>query len=82
MTLSNTDALSRLPRLTNTSADVLPGNLVHLIVHLIDHLSATLVNAANIKDWTAKDPLLSKVKRNIMAGWLDTQLEEEFKSSR
>ena len=77
-TLSNADALSRLPRPTTTSADCLPGDLVHLI----DHLSATPVNAANIKDWTAKDPLLSKVKRYIMVGWPDTQLEEEFKPYR
>ena len=77
-TLSNADALSRLPRPTTTSADCLPGDLVHLI----DHLSATPANAANIKDWTAKDPLLSKVKRYIMVGWPDTQLEEEFKPYR
>ena len=77
-TLSNADALSRLPRPTTTSADCLPGDLVHLI----DHLSATPVNAANIKDWTAKVPLLSKVKRYIMVGWPDTQLTEEFKPYR
>ena len=72
-TLSNADGLSQLPRPTTTSADCLPGDLVHLI----DLLSATLVNTANIKDWTAKDPLLSKVKRYIMVGWPDTQLEED-----
>ena len=77
-TLSNADALSQLPRPATTSGDCLPGDLVHLI----DHLSATPVNAANIKDWTAKDPLLSKVKQYIMAGWPETQLGEEFKPYR
>ena len=77
-TLSNADALSRLPRPTTTSADCLPGDLVHLI----DHLSSTPVNAANIKDWTAKDPLLSKVKRYIMVGWPETQPGEQFKPYR
>ena len=60
-TLSNTDALSRLPRPATTSGDCLPGDFVHLI----DHLSATPVNPANIKDWTAKDRLLSKVKEYV-----------------
>ena len=77
-TLSNADPLSWLPRLTTTSADCLPGDLVHLI----DHLSATPGNAANIKDWMAKDPLLSKLKRYIRVGWPDTQLEKEFKPYR
>ena len=40
------------------------------------------MNAANIKDWTAKDPLMSKVKQYIMAGWPETQLGEEFKPYR
>ena len=77
-TLSNTDALSRLPRHATTSGDCLPGYLVHLI----DHLSATPVNTANVKDWAVKDPLLSKVKQYIMAGWPETQLGEECKPYR
>ena len=40
------------------------------------------MNAAIIKDWTAKDPLLSKVKQYIMVGWPETQLGEEFKPYR
>ena len=77
-TLSNADALSRLPRAVTTSADCLPGDLAHLI----NHLSATTVSAANIKDWTAKDPLLSKVRRYVMVGWPETDLSPEFKPYR
>ena len=59
VTLSNADALSRLPRPTASSVDCMPGDLIHLV----DHLSATTVTAARIKEWTAKDPVLSKVKK-------------------
>ena len=65
--LSNADALSRLPRPVTTSSDKLPGDLVHLM----DHLSVTTVNANTIKSWTAKDPVLSQVSRYIMGGWPD-----------
>ena len=65
--LSNADALSRLPRPVTTSSDKLPGDLVHLM----DHLSVTTVNAITIKSWTAKDPVLSQVSRYIMGGWPD-----------
>ena len=65
--LSNADALSRLPRPVTTSSDKLPGDLVHLT----EHLSATAVNAEAIKNWTSKDPILSKVRKYLMVGWPD-----------
>ena len=74
-TLSNADALSRLPRPVTTTADRLPGDLVHLI----DHLSATSVNAENIREWTSKDSILSQVKRYTLLGWPDAPQGEEFK---
>ena len=61
-----------------TSADCLPGDLAHLI----NHLSATPANAANIKDLMANDPLLSNVKRYIMVSWPETQLGEVFQLYR
>ena len=67
VTLSNADALSRLPRPTTSSVDYMPGDLIHLV----DHLSATTVTAARIKEWTSKDPVLSKVKKYVMVGWPD-----------
>ena len=63
--LGNADALSRLARAHTTSADQLTRDLVHLI----DHLSTTTVNAASIRLWTDKDPLLSRVKRYVSEGW-------------
>ena len=65
-TLSDADALSRLPRPTTSSVDCLPGD-----IHLIDHLSATTVTATHIKEWTSKDPVLSKVRKYVMVGWPD-----------
>ena len=62
--LNNVDALSRLPRSVTTSLDKLPGDLVHLM----DHLSVTTVNANAIRLWTSKDPVLSQVSRYIMGG--------------
>ena len=62
--LSNPDALSRLARSVTTNSDKLPGDLVHLM----DHLSATTVNANAIRIWTSKDPVLPQVSRYIMGG--------------
>lgn len=65
--LSNAHALSRLPRPVTTSSDKTPGDFVHLL----DHLSSTTVTAEAIKDWIAKDPILSNVRRYIMSdGWI------------
>ena len=55
-TLSNVDALSRLPRPVTTTADRLPGDLVHLI----DHLSTTTINAEKIKSGRRKTPPFHK----------------------
>ena len=57
-----------------TTADHIPGDLVHLI----DHLSTTTVNADNVKAWTSKDSTLSQVKRYTLLGWPDAPLGEEF----
>ena len=35
---------------------------------LVNHLSATCICVANIKEWTSKDPTLSQVKRFILSG--------------
>ena len=72
--LSNADALSRLPRPVTTSSDRTPANLIHLM----EHLSTTTCNAASIKEWTSKDPVLSQVYRYVMSGWPTTGLTEDF----
>ena len=74
-TLSNADALSRLPRSVTTSSDCVPGDLVHLI----DHLSSTTVRAENVKEWTTKDPVLAQVRRHTLLGWPETPLGDDLK---
>ena len=75
--LSNADALSRLP-LPETVPDDLctPGDLVHLV----NHLSTTTASSANVKAWTDKDELLSKIKRFLLLGWPSNSLGDEFKA--
>ena len=63
--LCNADAFSRLPRPVTTSIEHFPEDLNLLI----NHLSATSIGPANIREWTTKDPVLSCVRRFIMTGW-------------
>ena len=72
--LCNADALSRLPCPTTTSHDCVPEDLVMVI----NHLSSTSVSVANIKEWTAKDPVLSCVFRFLMSGWPDQKLDKDY----
>ncbi len=74
-TLNNADALSRLPRPITTNSDGLPDELAQLVLHL----STTSVSAGAIKDWTAKDPVLSQVLRYLQTGWPSQTLDENFK---
>ena len=71
--LANT-ALSRLPLSQQPQTVPVPGsiNLVH------QQLNTTPVTATEIKTWTDKDPLLSKVRRFVMSGWpVDDDTSEE-----
>ena len=68
--MSHADALSRLP---------LPGHPCYSSVpvpeelnHLIHQLSATIVTATQIRDWTNRDPTLSRVRRFVTTGWTIT----------
>ena len=62
--LTNADALSRLPSPVTTSLAKLPGDLL-LLLH---HLESTSISAADIKRWTAKNPVLSRVLAYVMHG--------------
>ena len=73
--IGNADALSRLPRPQTTSSDCLPGDLVHLV----NHLSETAVNASQIRTWTDRDPTLSLVRKYLQSGWPQRNLAETFK---
>lgn len=55
--LRNADALSWLPQQVTIESDCLPGDLIHLV----NHLSVTTITAARIRQWTDRDPVLSKV---------------------
>ena len=61
----NADALSRLPRPVSISNDHVPEDLVLML----NHLSSTSADAARIKEWTAKDPVMSRVLRYLTTGW-------------
>jgi len=65
--LANADALSRLPLTHHPQTVPVPGD-IHLV---LKHLNTTPVTATEIKTWTDKDPLLSKVRRFVMMGWPD-----------
>ena len=55
--IGNADAVSRLPRPVTTDSASEPAELIHLL----EHLQHTSVSASAIKQWTARDPILSKV---------------------
>ena len=68
-THQNADALSRL------SVDVPElQRKREANVFLMQQLDTTPMSAAEVKDWTSKDPILAKVKSFILSGWPD-QLE-------
>ena len=63
--LANADLLSRLP-LSDTIADPpVPGETILLM----EALNTSPITAANIKTWTNRDPVLSRVKQMILQGW-------------
>ena len=74
-TLNNADALSRLPRPVTTTDDCSPAEHTHLICHL----SSTSIDAGRIKQWTARDPLLSQVLRYVQTGWPNELPDEKYK---
>ena len=61
---ANADCLSRLPLLTAPSNVPVPPKTVHLM----DALDSSPVTSAQIKQWTAKDPVLSKVSDLVQHG--------------
>ena len=63
--LCNADALSRLPHPVSISNDNVPKDLVLVL----NNLSSTSADAARIKEWTAKDPVMSRVLRYLTTGW-------------
>ena len=64
---SNADALSRLP-LPYVQEDIDPPVPVETIL-LLDELSESPISVDQIKTWTRRDPLLSKILQFILSGW-------------
>ena len=62
---SNADMLSRLP-LPESPPDVpLPGETILLL----EQLQSSPITAGQIKKWTHQDPVLSRVRNNVLHGW-------------
>ena len=73
--LANADALSRLPISQHPQTVPVPGDPINLV---LQHFDTTPVTAIEIKTWTDKDPLLSKVRRFVMNGCpVDDNTSEE-----
>ena len=69
---ANADLLSRLP-LPETPAEVpTPPE----IILMMETLQGTPVSAKNIRQWTDRDPLLSRVRNLVLQGWHDVEDEE------
>ena len=60
------DALSRLPLSSEgpTSTEYIPE-----LVHLMEVMSTAVITTTDIKQWTSRDPVLSRVYRYILNGW-------------
>ena len=66
---ANADLLSRLPLPETVSEVPLPGEMVLLM----ETLQTAPVTTKQIKQWTARDPVLSRVKKFVEKGWKDTK---------
>ena len=62
------DALSRLPLPCRSAEPPCPAE----VINLLEFLNSTPVTAAQIRLWTARDPILSKVYRFVQEGWPET----------
>ena len=70
--VSNADGLSRLPVLDVPRPTPVSGD----IVHLLETINTSPVDATKIKLWTARDPMLSQVLQFVLQGW-PSEVEEE-----
>ena len=70
----NADAMSRLPLPEKPLETPLPAELVLLM----EHLEESPVTATQIRMWTRRDPLLSRVSCYLHEGWPD-QCDDQLK---
>ena len=71
------DALSRLPVPCRSTESPCPAE----IINLLEFLNSTPVTAAQIRIWTSRDPILSRVHLFVQDGWpaADEKLGDEFR---
>ena len=68
----NADTLSRLPLPESAVSTPVPGELV-LVMDTLDY---TAINATQIRQWTARDPLTAQVREMVLQGWQEVDTEE------
>ena len=71
----NADALSRLPLPVVPETTPIPGD----IVHLLETINTSPVDATQVKLWTTRDPVLSQVLQFVLHGWPMAVDEEALK---
>jgi len=71
----NADVLSRLPLLDVPETTPVPVD----IVHLLETINTSPVDATKVKLWTARDPVLSQVLQFVLQGWPVAVEEETLK---
>jgi len=59
------DSLSHLPLPVTTQKVEQPGDLLHII----NHMATTNFNVKAVRDWTQRDPVLSRVHLYMLEGW-------------
>ena len=69
---ANADDLSRLPVTNNVATVPLPGD----VLLLFRTLQRTPVRADRIRQWTDTDPVLSRVHRKVLSGWVTSDEPE------
>ena len=71
----NCDALSRLPLPTESTKTPAPAEYVQLIQMLDD----SPITSGDIRNWTQRDPVLSRVQRYVLTGWPESdQTTQQF----
>lgn len=66
---ANADGLSRLPVSNQMLAVPLPGD----VLQLFQTLQCTPIRAEQIRRWTDTDPVLARVRRSVLSGWVDSK---------
>ena len=65
--MANADSLSRLPLPDQPPDSQIPSP--EDVDLLLNHISEVIVTASQIKAWTEKDPILSRVHHLTLHGW-------------